>query len=384
MTPLLLLFALAAPVASEPVVPTTIEGRAAALTMSVSLPPSTRPTPGRRVWGASVRLRNEDELLAIALRSVAWRHGVPSANWHVPIAGRTVEKRDGTITLDPLAKQLTDLRFEHALLLPGEEIVVPMEIPVRPVARQELVVDYVVVGNDIRDWRTEILLPRKDEFSHALFGAVTTDSLERRSREGGGRALARSTMKEGYLPLGSGSATFHASIECAPGGEAASLTGGLDAREAIERAGFDAERDVAVAWVAPLRAWILVAGGGKAMAVRRSGDGWRSTELGTGWSLSALAHLGADGEGGTRALLRPDVFNDVLTVAKPTYEQYFDAGATTIAPGDLWSVLERARENGLPVRAIAVDPNGFGLEHVLSVGVGVDARGRWLDPAIDP
>lgn len=360
---------------ADAVPPSSVEGRAVALTAALIAPPGMPFVVGVRARGTAVRLRNDDPVRAVALRSVAWRFGLPSANWLVPIQGRTTAQRDGTIQLDPLAQNLTELRFEHGLLLPGEEVVVPLVLPVRSGPTQRLDVEYAVVGDEIRGWRTEILLPRQEELSHATYGAITTDALETRRREGGGRALARSTMKEGYLPLGEGRARFELPVQTTTDD---ARTGGTDAADAAAQAGDDP--DASVAWVRGLRAWLVVGEGGRAVMVGRDG----AVQLGDGWSPLVAAVVNADGEGNTRALLRPDVFEDITPVARPTYNRYFDAGATLLDSKTLRQVFERARERDLPVRVVTVDPNGFGVVHLLTVGVTVDGRGRWQDPAIEP
>ncbi len=376
MIPYVLALALAAPAGDDVFAPASADGTAVSITVEMISPPGMPFTVGVRARGTAVRVRNGDPQQAVALRSIGWRHGVPNVNWLVPVLGRAVEERDGTIALDPLATSLTALRFEHGLLLPGEELVVPLELPVGPGPTQRLEVAYAIVGNDIRGWRTEILLPRVDEMSHAVFGPVTTDALELRRLEGGGRALARSTMKEGYLPLGEGTATFEVAVDAA---DAPERTGGLTAEDVA--ATLSGAADVNAAWESTLRAWLVVAADGRAAMIGKRGI----VEFGGGWSLAAPALVNADGEGNTRAFLHPDVFGDVVRVARPSFDgAFYVPGATVLGPGDLRKVLERAHERDLGVRVVAVDPNGFGTEHLLSVGVDVDPRGRWIDPAIEP
>ncbi len=334
--------------------------------------------PGRKALSVVVLIENPHPELAIALRSVGWKHFLPRLDWHRNLYGATREVPGGTYAHDRLAQRLTDLSFELGLLLPGEEVRVPLPLHVQGHVEPELEVEYVVVGDEQRMWQREILIPREEGSSDAVFGSPTTVGLERRRAEGGGPALARSTMKEGYLPLGRGKITFRARVALAPESKRRSRTGGVTVDEAAVRAEIELDDATLVYFDPLLKEWFFIGvENRRCVRMRSSGGGWSAAELAVRMHPCAPTLFGADGEGSTFALLRVEAFSDVVSVAEPSFHDvYYDAGATTLSPGDLVRVLDRAEQRGLDMDVVTIDPNGLGVERYLSVGVLVDARGR--------
>ncbi|MBI4880576.1 MAG: hypothetical protein HY812_13100 [Planctomycetes bacterium] len=350
-------------------------GQHVLLAARIDFPKSLAFTPGLKARQVCVVLRNDGEDSAVALRAIAWA-GLPGeVNWHVRIGGATREDKGRTVVYDPMVQSLTDLAFERGLLLPGEELRVPLPLNVQPRPAHELRVSYAVVGDEIRLWRDMVLLPVGEDPLLQVFAPASAESLARRMGEGGGLALVRSTMKEGWLVL-EGEVGFTVALPRAPAGEAEE-TGGLSADDAWRRAGLAPGEDALIYYEPLLRAWFLIrCANGRAVALAKKEGEWEPVSLNGRWDAAAPAGFNSAGDGGTNALLDAEAFGDLAEVNLPSTGLYYDPGATRLEPDALWEVLRRASERALDVRLVAIDANGFGVERLLAIGVDVDARGR--------
>lgn len=350
-------------------------GQHVLLAARIDFPKTQAFTPGLKARQLSVVLQNDSEDSAVAVRDIAWA-GLPGeVNWHVRIGGATREEKSRTVVYDPMVQSLTDLRFERGLILPGEELRVPLPLHVQPRPAHELCVSYAVVGDEIRLWRDMVLLPLGEDPLLQVFAPANAESLARRQGEGGGLALVRSTMKEGWLVL-EGQVGFTVALPRAPVA-APEQTGGLSADEAWERAGLAPGEDALIYYEPLLRAWFLIRRDqGSALAlVLRDGE-WELVPLEGRWDAAAPAVFNSAGDGGTLALLDEETFGDLVEVKRPSTSLYYDPGATQLEPDALWQVLLRASERALDVRLVGIDANGFGVERLLAIGVEVDAAGR--------
>jgi hypothetical protein len=194
-------------------------------------------------------------LQAVVLRYVSWDKGIERSDWLRSIYGSTKQNPDGSVEHNTVAQQMTDLRFETGLLLPGEEITV--ELPFTPqTASAQLKFGFAVVPGD---FESQVLLA--EPISPVSPGKVTvrylpysTAGAQARERTHG-VALVKATMsgKPPALRVDDSSLAFQLPLQSDP-----PLTGGLSREQAIAQCGPAAGAQVFAYFREPLHAWFVL------------------------------------------------------------------------------------------------------------------------------
>jgi len=325
-----------------------------------------------------VVVENTSDSTACALRSVGWRNGIPVLGWHTRLLGKTREADDGRIEFDPTFRAVTDLKFEHGLLLPGESMRIPLPLIVRGTTHV-LELDYVAVTGPGHDLEREVFLPAADDVSGHTFALLTYDATQARGGSGGGPALIRSTMRDvGYLVRDVSDRVELASPDLSPWQPG--LTGGMSHAAAVERSGLEQGCGT---YLGAIDAWMVQGPDGRTVLLRPDADATAMVRFRTPVPATA-AFMMALSEEQAQALLHPDHFSEITRVRTPRIGVHFDPGLTSMDGETLDAVLTTAAEKGVAIDTVTIDPEGFGATIVLSFGVEVDPRGRWIDPAIQP
>jgi hypothetical protein len=151
--------------------------------------------------------------VAVALRGVFWSEGVDSRSWLTAMPGSVTERPNGLFAHNERsAGGRTHLAFETGLILPGEELRVPLSLTPRPDGRHELVIQYVIVSGK-ESWKDDVWLPERASpvspgGPDRVFRPATSDRVAER-KIGGGLAIVGSTARIGAtLPVQSLTATL--------------------------------------------------------------------------------------------------------------------------------------------------------------------------------
>jgi hypothetical protein len=275
-----------------------------------------------------------------------------------------------------MAQQLTGLKFESGLILPGSRRLI--EAPLTPQSGSEqLIVQYATVGTP-NSWKKEVLLRRpagRDPMSDQ-YTVVAPQRMPAQS-EVEPDALVTSTMKADSPARSFLKARLSVNIPASS--DAAKLTGGITAQEARRRSGLPQPAGLRCAYAKDLQAWFLTDRAGEAVALRRTGERWVRVPM-PAMEPVVPERFGKD----TYMLLRPAAFGDLITVNRPHVRMYYDAGVTHITGSQIWKILKRARDRRIRLKLVTYDPNGLGVESAISAGVAVDSGGKWIDPAAIP
>ena len=280
-------------------------------------------------------------LQAVVLRYVGWDKGVERSDWLRPVYGSTKQNPDGTVEHNTFAQQMTDLRFETGLLLPGEEITV--ELPFTPqAATGQLKIGYAVVPGN---FESQVLLA--EPISPVGPGKVTvrylpysseTEQARQRTR---GIALVKATMTgKADLDVLDRSLDFPLPLASEP-----ALTGGLSRDQALAQFAPPAGAQVFAFYREPLHAWLVL------VAQNNDQGTWTALVNASGkWTKRPLP------------LMRLEV-PDVLATDHPVeaklppefsaLQSHGDApakpdsaGTASIPPSAWWDLLETARKGG--------------------------------------
>jgi hypothetical protein len=155
------------------------------------------------------------------------------------------------------------------------------------------------------------------------------------------------------------------------------LTGGITAQDAARKAGMSPTAGLRFAYIAELKSWFIVARSGEAAALRRLGDRWVPVPL------PIMDPVVPERFGKiTYMLLNPKSFGEVIKVKGPSIHMYYDAGGNRLAESQLWTILKRARDRRIRLRLVSFDPNGLGVESVVTAGVTINSGGKWIDPPL--
>src|SRR5262249_20838775 len=128
-----------------------------------------------------------------------------------------------------------------------------------------------------------------------------------------------------------------------------------------------------------LSAWFVVARSGEAVALRKIGNQWARVPM-PKMDPVVPERFGKD----TYMLLRPAAFGDLVKIGLPKFQMFYDAGGNRLEGRQLWTILKRASERRIRLRLVSLDPNGLGVESVITAGVTISPGGQWIDPPIKP
>ena len=309
------------------------------------------------------------------------------------------EKADGTVAFGGPTK----LAFEYGLILPGEEREVTVPITAQRDGKLDLVVSYSIVRTD-KDWKSELLLQDHSEGCGGIFYPAAPGFVHRH-KESHCSGIVRSTSKLGASALPIQTAVISLELPLATDPNPA-RTGGLSSEEAARRVGIDprTERDRAFYRERP-HSWFFVREDRSAVALRRKQDPRPEANQKAPpiyqWEVVPLPKMDqmAPEEFGvtslvrfccpydTHMLLHPNIFREVIKANPPSWEPRSETGeiihfpgATTLVSEQLWTMLERAREQNIELRFVTVRFDSGRAIRMLSAGVTVESADRGTQP----
>jgi hypothetical protein len=158
--------------------------------------------------------------VAVALRGVFWGEtGADSRSWLTLMPGSVTERPNGLFAYNERSiGAKTHLAFETGLILPGEELRVPL--PPRADGRHELVIQYVVISGK-ESWKDDVWLPERASpvspgGPERVFRPATSERVAER-KGGGGLAIVRSTADlRASLPVQSLTRAVELPVRAAP------------------------------------------------------------------------------------------------------------------------------------------------------------------------
>jgi len=314
--------------------------------------------------------------VSIVLRGVSWMGYPPDPrHWLRAIYGSTSPQPDGSIIHNLMAQQLSQLRFESGLILPGGER--SIETPLTPqCGSEQLIVRYSTVGEP-GGWKSAVLLP--DPAGHDplydTYRPIAPNHTPTQSEAA--NALVTSTMKADAHALPIVEVKLTVGVATVPA--SARLTGGLSASDAARKAGLSPAAGLRFAYIDELKSWFVVARSGEAVALRRVNGRWVRIPM------PAMDPIVPERFGKvTYMLLNPNSFGDLINVRGPSIHMYYDAGGNGIAEPQLWTVLKRARDRRIRLKLVSFDPNGLGVNSAICAGVTISTGGQWIDPPLKP
>jgi hypothetical protein len=353
--------------AVAPVPPLAVRG--------VALPLLTKVAPGLPLPGLKVVIRNatSDQAAgtnppqALVLRAVEWSDGPGDTRpWIATMMGVARENPAGGLTLNSGAAQTTQQRFERGLLLPGDELSIPLPTAPQSERPLELRVRYAWVGEAGR-WPKELLVPVLVQGGVTAFAPATPSRTATRGNQGG-LGVWRKTMALGADPVPEQTWVTSVTLPLArdPGHD---LTGGISIGEALQLAGANASSGPWHAvYVSALKTWFFTSPQAGALALEHQPVGLPAVTLDAKanpdrapkawkWVLrpvpamdAGAPDLFARGEDGVTGMqLDEGAFTGVLPNVQPAGSR---AGAisTAVTLQKFWDVLDRARERGLRLR----------------------------------
>ncbi len=367
--------------------------------------------PGLQARSVKVVVRNDSQDQAIAIRGAHWwEGGIASMNWHGPVQGSTSEwqgvqnEPDGSgiiidiegviqkeeekkkadakqqgISYNRTVAAMTSIAFEQGVLLPGEQIAIPLAFTPQRYPNNTVTIDYIAVGDADTDWRSEVLLPGEaPRYDGDIL--VQPDDAMIESREGrGSMGLIRSTMKLGGEGPDLQASHFEISLPIADEYDV-NLTGGLTREEAAGRVGATIEEMNHMGYYLPeMKTWFFIGADENARTLRQEDGKW-VFDFALHMPPFAPEFFGR-GEEKTSLLLNPDVFGHLVDVNTPSEDRYYDPGLTELDADQLWEVLDYGRKKkAVELDAVVISPNGITKQWILTLAVRVDAFGRWEHP----
>ena len=276
-------------------------------------------------------------LQAVVLRYVGWDKGIERSDWLRPVYGSTKQDPDGTVEHNTMAQQMTNLRFETGLLLPGEEVTV--ELPFTPqAATGQLKIGYAVVPGN---FESQVLLaerispvgPGKGTVRYLPYSPETAQARQRTR----GIALVKATMSgKADLDVVERPLDFTLPLSSDP-----ALTGGLSREQALAQFALPAGAQTFAFYREPLRAWfVLVAENndqGTWTALVNEGGKWTKKPLPL-MRLEVPDVLATDHPVDVKIPPELGGFQDSAQPAKPD-----SAGTVSVPPSAWWDLLETAR-----------------------------------------
>jgi len=365
--------------------------------------------PGLQAKSVKVIVRNDSEDQVLAIRGAHWwEGGIASLNWYGPVPGATSEWPDKQnepqgsgiiIDLEDLAEReraktppspqgisynrtvaaMTGLAFEKGVLLPGEQIAIPLAFTPQQYPNNTVQIEYVSVGGDDTDWRSEAMLPGPAPHYHGEI-LVHPDDAMIQSRQGrGSMGLLRSTMTLDDAQPELRSANFEIPIPTVEDYDL-DLTGGLTRNEAAGSAGATIEEMNHMGYYLPaMKTWFFI-GADENTRTLRLEDGKWVFDFGLHMPAFAPEFFGR-GEQKTSLLLNPEVFGHLVDVNTPSQDRYYDPGLTELDADQLWDVMQYGGEKkAVELDAVVISPNGIKKQWVLTLAVRVDSAGRWEHP----
>lgn len=352
----------------------------APLALRVIPPPDSVMVPGIFVRHMKVEFKNRSTDQAIAVRGVHWIHGLRRADWVKSLPGKSRSTPAGLVIVEH-GPGATDTWFEHGLLLPGESLKIALPLTPQPSGVHVLEVDFAAVGTPQKSWRDEILIPVSRGQATEIFDAPADRSIQGRAGQGG-TGLLRCALQGDTPGPDVVRVSYRVGLPLARGEWLHQLTGGLAMDDALSRAGLRPDDGHLAYFLDALRTWIFIRpADGDARALMQDGDPWAVLK-GCPMDAPAPELMCVSPDGSTPALLDPSAFADIVKVQTPWVGKLYNPGKTFLKPDALRAVLRRAAERSIAIRVATIDPNGLGLEPILTFGVRVDAAGRWLSPSL--
>lgn len=352
----------------------------APLAVRVIPPPDSVLVPGIFVRHMKVELRNRSANQAVAIRGVHWVHGLRRAGWVKSLSGTSRVTPAGLVIVER-GPGASEIWFEHGLLLPGEMLKLNLPLTPQPPGIHVLDVAFATVGDAQRSWRDEVLILASHGDATDIFDAPADRSIQERAGHGG-IGLLRGALKTDAPEPHVVRLSYRVGLPLARGDWLHQITGGLAMEKALSLAGLGPEDPHLAYFVDPLAAWIIIRpSDGDARALLQDGDKWTLLK-GCRMDVAAPDLMCSAPDRSTPALLDPNTFADIVKVQTPWVGKRYNPGKTYLKPDALRAVLRRAAERATPIRVATIDPNGLGLEEIMTIGVRVDVAGRWLSPSI--
>lgn len=359
--------------------------------------------PGLQAESVQIVVRNISKNLVVAVRGANWwEAGVASLNWYGPVQGsvkilsesqsgqaesntladpeppvavQVTPARIQSVILNRTIAALTDLAFEKGVLLPGEQITIPLPFTPQQYATNTVHIDYVTAGNEGVPWRELVLVPDAPPRFNGEVLVMPDDRIIKNRHGQGSLGLLRSTMGLDSTGLPIQSADFELQIPLRKEYEV-HLTGGITREEAAGRAGATIEEINHLGYYLPdMHTWFFI-GADEVTRTLRLEDGAWVFDFGLPMPAFAPELFGRNGKP-TRVLLNPEIFNHLVPVNTPHNKRYYDPGLTELNAEQWWQVMTYAKgKKGLALDAIVIDPNGLGQQWVLTLGVKTDSSGQ--------
>ena len=274
-------------------------------------------------------------LQAVVLRYVSWDKGIERSDWLRPLYGATKQNPDGTVDHNTMAQQMTSLRFETGLLLPGQEVTV--ELPFTPQQdRGQLKIGYAVVPGD---FASQVLLSEPvspvGRVRYVAYSAETARAQDQLHNS----ALVKATMAPNSPELDVLERTLDFTLPLASD---PALTGGLSREQAVAQIAPPAGAQVFAFYREPLHAWfVLVAENndqGTWTALVNERGKWTKRPLPL-MRLEVPDMLAIDQP--IEAKL-PGEFSGFRSGAQPAKPD--SAGTVAVPPSAWWELLDTARQ----------------------------------------
>lgn len=346
------------------------------------LPPDSVVVAGLCVRQMKVELKNRSQDRALGIRGVRWTHGLGRTDWVKSLSGTSRHTPAGMVVVER-GPGTTEIWFEHGLLLPAETLKFTLPLTPQLTGIHSLEVDFVAAGSAETPWRQQVLIPASQGNATEIFDEPGERSLQARNGQGG-IGLLRSSLQADQPVPDVTRLTYRVGLPLARGNWLGQLTGGLVAEQALATAGLRPDEEYLAYFIDPLRAWILVRPADRdARILLADRDTWDSLK---GCRIDAAAPdlMCAAPDRSTPALLDPGAFGEITAIQTPWVGRLYNPGKTYLNPDALRAALKVAAERAVPIRVAAIDPNGLGIEEILTFGVTVDAAGRWLKPNLTP
>jgi len=345
-------------------------------------PPDSVMVPGIFVRHMKVEIKNRSKDHVAAIRDVRWVNGLRRSDWVKSLSGKSRVTSAGLIVVER-GPNASEIGFEHGLLLPGESLKLTLPLTPQSPGIHTLEVAFVTVGGPGRPWRDEVLIPASKGAATEIFDVPLDRLIQARAGQGG-IGLLRCALQKNLSPQEVTRLAYRFGLPMAKGVWLSQLTAGLSAEQALARAEIPPDAGHLAYFIEPLPAWVLIRPtDGDSRTLLKEGETW-SLLRGSKIDAAAPDLMCSAPDHSTPALLDPNNFSDIVAVQTPWLGQLYNPGKTYLDPPSLRLVLRRAGERSIPIHVATIDPNGLGLEEILTLGVKVDASGRWLHPSIAP
>lgn len=346
-------------------------------------PPDSVMVPGIFVRQMKVEIKNRSSDRATAIRDVRWVNGLGKSDWVKSVSGKSRVTSVGLVVVE-LGPAASEIGFEHGLLLPGESLKLALPLTPQAPGIHGLEVSFVSVGDRNRPWRDQVLIAASRGAATEIFDSPIDRSIQARAGQGGVGLLRGALENKDRAAPEVTRLTYRFGLPMAKGDWLPQLTSGLSADQAIAQAGVHPDAGYQAYFIEPLIAWVLLRpADGDSRTLLREGEHWTLLK-GFKMDVAAPELMCSAPDHTTPALLDPNSFSDIVTVEIPWLGQLYNPGKTYLDPQALRAVLKRAGERSIPIHVATINPNGLGLEEILTMGVEVDPAGRWLRPKIAP